>query len=124
MKKWMACLLLIVPFLLTASPIRGETPPKLENFILTKIGKDNFFQGVNKGAKGIEIRIQKDTVYYPFDLYKSVSIATGMMFDTAHTTYILRRGNQSYTLTLQLETAHNPISNLKNSVVVLLFTNK
>jgi len=124
MKRIMACLLLIVPFLLTASPIRGQTPPKLENFIITKIGKDNFFQGVNKGVKKIEIRIQKDTLYYPFDLYKSVSMGTEMMFDAAHTTYVLRRGNQSYTLSLQLETAHNPITHLKNSVVVLIFTNK
>lgn len=122
MKRLMACLFLIVPFLLIASPIGGQTPPKLESFILTKIGKDAFFQGKNKGVKKIEIRLSKDTVYYPFDLYKSVSMATGMDFDAAHTSYDLRYGEHSYILALRLETVLNPTTNLKNSVVILVFT--
>ncbi len=122
MKKWMACLLLIVPFLLTASPIIVKTPPKLETFILENIGSENFFQGINKAATSIEIRKNKDSVYYPFDLYKSVSMGLGAPFDTAHITHYYRLGQQNYTLTLRLETAHNPITNFKNSVVVLIFT--
>jgi len=122
MKKWVACLLFIVPFLLTASPIRVQTPPKLENFILKKIGTENFFQGKNTGVKTIKIAIKKDNLYYPFDLYKSVSMGTGVPFDVSHTTYYYRRGEQNYTLSLHLESAHNPVTHLKNSVVVLIFT--
>jgi len=122
MKKWMAYLLLIVPFLLTASPIIVKTPPKLETFILENIGSENFFKGTNKTATNIEIRKNKDSVYYPFDLYKSVSMGLGVPFDTAHTTHHYRLDQQNYSLTLRLETAHNPITHLKNSVVVLIFT--
>lgn len=122
MKKWMAYLLLIVPFLLTASPIRNQTPPKLENFILKNIGAENFFQGKNKGVLSIKIEKNKDNLYYPFDLYKSVSMGTGVPFDVSHTTYYYHRGEQNYTLSLRLESVHNPITHLKNSVVILIFT--
>lgn len=55
MKKWMVYLLFIVPFLLTASPMRVQTPPKLGRFILENIGAENFFQGKNKGVGAIVI---------------------------------------------------------------------
>jgi len=122
MKKWTACLLLIVPFLLTASPIIVKTPPKLETFILENIGSENFFQGTNKAVKSIEIRKNKDSLYYPFDLYKSVSMGLGVPFDSAHTTHHYRLDQQNYYLTLRLETAHNSTTNFKNSIIILIFT--
>ncbi|MDO9207971.1 MAG: hypothetical protein Q7T91_06935 [Sulfuricurvum sp.] len=122
MKRVMACLFFIVPFLLTASPISVQTPPNLERFILENIGAENFFQGKNKAVKSIAVRKNKDSFYYPFDLYKSVGMATGVAFDSAHTTHYYHRDNQNYMLTLRLETAHNPTTQLRNSIVVLIFT--
>lgn len=49
-------------------------------------------------------------------------MGTGVAFDSAHTTHYYHRNEQNYALTLRLETAHNPITHLKNSVVVLIFT--
>lgn len=122
MKRVVACLFFIVPFLLTASPISIQTPPKLERFILENIGAENFFQGKNKAVKNIAVRKNKDSFYYPFDLYKSVGMGVGVPFDTAHTIHYYHYDNRHYTLTLRLETAHNPTTKLKNSIVVLIFT--
>ena len=124
MKILMASLLLIVPFLLTASQVFVKTPPKLKTFILQNIGPDNFFQGTNKEAKSIEIHKNKDTVYYPFDLYKSVSMTIGAPFDTGHTAHDFLENNQSFSLTLRLETNHNSLTNMNYSTVIFTFIRK
>ncbi|MGZ8548491.1 MAG: hypothetical protein ACXWVX_04340 [Sulfuricurvum sp.] len=122
MRRVVTCLFFIVPFLLTASPINFQTPSKLERFILENIGEENFFKGKNEAVKNIEVRKNKDFFYYPFDLYKSVGMGVGVPFDAANTTHYYHYNGQNYTLSLYLETAYNPTTKLKNSIVVLIFT--
>lgn len=110
------------PLILFALSDTADTPPKLERLILRQIGSDHFFQGKNRGASTIEVRIVKDFAYYSFDLYKSVSMSTGLAFDPAHRTHRLRRGGETYLLSVSFDRVINPHTSLENSIIVLTFT--
>lgn len=122
MKKLTIALLLLFPLLGVASSRPMETPPKLERFIAKNIGSENFFQGKNSTVSEIEVRKNKDFTYYSFDMYKSVSMSTGVMFAPGHLLHHLRRGEQTYTLALSFETRVNPVTGLNNSIIVFTFS--
>lgn len=122
MRKFTITLLLLLPFLSFAAPRSIETPPKLERFIAKHIGTENFFQGKNSAAAKMEVRVIKDFTYYSFDLYKSVSMSTGIVFAPGHLLHHLHRGRKNYTLDLSFETRINPVTDLNNTIIIFTFS--
>jgi hypothetical protein len=112
--------LLIGGFLQAASV--EQTPPNLEAFILRNIGLEEFFNGKNIDAKEILVKKIKDFTYFSFDIFKTVSMTTGITFDQNNKAHHLLLGKQKYSLTLRLEEVSNADTGLKNSVIIFVFT--
>lgn len=98
-----------------------EAPQKLQRLIERHIGTENFFAGQNSAAPSMQIAVPKDASYYAFDLYRTVSMGTGIGFAPGRQERCVRIAERPYTVSVRFENGSEPQTGREKTTIVMIF---
>lgn len=99
-----------------------DAPKKLQDFIYTNIGKNEFFAGVNSDKKQIVVSKYKDWGYIDFDLYKAVEMSIGLSVPNGKHKREITLDQTVFLLEVQNHTDHELFEQTNQTRIDFVFT--